>query len=43
MGQLAFKALYAAVTNPGAPKAQFVDVDTPQVTKASLAQCVPEW
>ena len=43
MGQLAFKALYAAVTNPSAPKAQFIDVDTPQVTKASLAQCVPEW
>jgi len=43
MGALAFKALYAAVTNPGAPKAQFVDVDTPQVTKASLSQCVPEW
>ncbi|MFM0348809.1 sugar ABC transporter substrate-binding protein [Paraburkholderia nemoris] len=43
MGALAFKALYAAVTNPGAPKAQFVDVDTPQVTKATLSQCVPEW
>lgn len=43
MGQLAFKALYAAVTNPSAPKGQFVDVDTPQVTKATLSQCVPEW
>ncbi|CAB3739935.1 sugar ABC transporter substrate-binding protein [Paraburkholderia rhynchosiae] len=43
MGALAFKALYAAVTNPAAPKAQFVDVDTPQVTKASLSQCAPEW
>jgi ribose transport system substrate-binding protein len=43
MGRLAFKALYAAVTNPNAPKAQFVDVDTPEVTKASLSSCVPEW
>jgi ribose transport system substrate-binding protein len=43
MGQLAFKALYAAVTNPAAPKAQFVDVDTPQITKATLSSCVPEW
>jgi ribose transport system substrate-binding protein len=43
MGRLAFKALYAAVTSPNTPKAQFVDVDTPEVTKASLSSCVPEW
>jgi ribose transport system substrate-binding protein len=43
MGELAFKALYAAVKNPNTQKAQFVDVNTPEVTKASLAQCVPEW
>jgi ribose transport system substrate-binding protein len=43
MGRLAFKALYAVVTNPNTPKAQFVDVDTPEVTKASLSSCVPEW
>jgi ribose transport system substrate-binding protein len=43
MGQLAFKALYAAVTNPDASKAQFVDVDTPKVTKATLSSCVPQW
>lgn len=43
MGQLAFEALRAAITNPRAPKGQFVDVDTPQVTKATLSSCVPEW
>ncbi|WP_321807020.1 sugar ABC transporter substrate-binding protein [Burkholderia sp. BCC1993] len=43
MGRLAFKTLYAAITNPGAPKGKFVDVDTPQVTKTSLSACVPEW
>ncbi len=43
MGRLAFKALYAAVTQPNTPTAQFVEVDTPQVTKASVASCVPEW
>ncbi|ACC75834.1 sugar ABC transporter substrate-binding protein [Paraburkholderia phymatum] len=43
MGERAFKALYAAVTDPNAPKAKFIDVDTPQVTKATLSTCVPEW
>jgi len=43
MGRLAFKAMYTAVTKPGTPKAQFVDVNTPQVTKASLSNCVPQW
>ncbi|TAL93150.1 MAG: sugar ABC transporter substrate-binding protein [Paraburkholderia sp.] len=43
MGRLAFKAMYMAVTKPGTAKAQFVDVNTPQVTKASLSSCVPQW
>ena len=43
MGRLAFKAMYTAVTKPGTAKAQFVDVNTPQVTKASLSSCVPQW
>jgi ribose transport system substrate-binding protein len=43
MGELAFKALYAAVKDPNGPKAKFVDVDTPEVTKATLSSCVPEW
>ena len=43
MGELAFKALYAAVKNPNAPKAKFINVDTPEVTKATLSSCVPEW
>lgn len=43
MGELAFKALYAAVTKPGTPKAQFIEVDTPAITKANLSSCVPQW
>ncbi|HEX7914036.1 MAG TPA: sugar ABC transporter substrate-binding protein [Paraburkholderia sp.] len=43
MGQLAFKALYAQVTKPDTPKAQFIEVDTPGVTKANIASCVPQW
>ena len=43
MGELAFKALYAKVTNPNTPKAQFIEVDTPEVTKANVASCVPQW
>lgn len=43
MGELAFKALYAAVTKPSTPKAQFVEVDTPEITKANLSSCVPQW
>jgi ribose transport system substrate-binding protein len=43
MGRLAFKALYTAVVKPETPKAQFVEVDTPPVTKATLSSCVPQW
>ncbi|WP_184247963.1 sugar ABC transporter substrate-binding protein [Paraburkholderia atlantica] len=43
MGRLAFKALYSAATNPNAPKGQFVEVDTPAITKSNIANCVPQW
>jgi len=43
MGQLAFDALYAAVIHQGATTPQFVEVDTPPVTKANLSSCVPQW
>lgn len=43
MGELAFKALYSKVTNPNSPKAQFVEVDTPEITKANVSSCVPQW
>jgi ribose transport system substrate-binding protein len=42
-GRLAAKALYDAVTNPDTPKGRLVSYDTPKVTKASLADCPPEW
>ncbi|TAL93147.1 MAG: sugar ABC transporter substrate-binding protein [Paraburkholderia sp.] len=43
MGRLAFKALYAAVMKPETPKGEFVEVDTPPVTKANVSSCVPQW
>jgi len=43
MGKLAFMALYAQVTKPGTQKAQFIEVDTPEVTKTNVSSCVPQW
>ena len=43
MGRAAFKALYTAVTKPETPKAQFVEMATPGITKVNLASCPPEW
>ncbi|WP_415118200.1 sugar ABC transporter substrate-binding protein [Paraburkholderia sp.] len=43
MGQLAFKALYAAVTKSDTQKGQFIEVVTPPVTKSNVASCVPQW
>lgn len=43
IGRLAFTALYTAVTKPSTPKAQFIEVNTPAVTKANLPSCVPQW
>ena len=43
MGQQAFKALYAAVTNPDTPKGKFIEIATPGVTKENVSSCVPQW
>jgi ribose transport system substrate-binding protein len=43
MGQQAFKVLYAAVTDPQAPKGRFVEIATPEVTKENISSCVPQW
>ena len=43
LGRLLFKALYQAVTNPDAPKAQFVTYEMPAITKDTLSQCPAEW
>ena len=43
MGQQAFKALYAAVTDPQAPKGKLIEIATPEVTKENISSCVPQW
>lgn len=43
LGRLAFKALYEAATKPDSKKGQFVTIDLPVVTKATLAGCPAEW
>ncbi|WP_415118202.1 sugar ABC transporter substrate-binding protein [Paraburkholderia sp.] len=43
MGQQAFKALYAAVTKPDTPKAKFIEIPTPGVTKENVSSCIPQW
>jgi ribose transport system substrate-binding protein len=43
LGQLMFKALHEAATNPSASKAQLVSVDLPIITKETLDQCPAEW
>jgi ribose transport system substrate-binding protein len=43
VGKLAFKALYGTVTKTSVSKAAFVSYDTPAITKANLASCVPQW
>jgi ribose transport system substrate-binding protein len=43
MGQQAFKALYAAVTDPKTPKGKFIEVATPGVTKENVSSCTPQW
>jgi len=43
LGRAMFKALYDAVKNPGGPKAQYVTIDTPILTKENLESCPPEW
>ncbi|SAK74264.1 sugar ABC transporter substrate-binding protein [Caballeronia hypogeia] len=43
IGKLAFNALYGTVTKKSVSKAAFVAYDTPPITKANLASCVPQW
>jgi ribose transport system substrate-binding protein len=43
MGRLAFGALHQAITAPARTTGKFVEVETPQVTKATLSNCEPEW
>jgi ribose transport system substrate-binding protein len=43
MGREAFKALYAAVENPQAPKGKFVEIATPGITKENVSSCIPQW
>ena len=43
LGRLMFKALDDAVKNPSGPKAQYVTYKMPTITKATLADCPPEW
>ena len=43
IGKLSFDALFNAITKKSMQKAAFVAYDTPAVTKANLAQCVPQW
>lgn len=43
IGKLAFDALIGTVTKKNVSKAAFIAYDTPAVTKANLASCVPQW
>jgi ribose transport system substrate-binding protein len=43
IGRLAFKTLYDKVTHKSESNAVFVAYDTPAVTRANLATCVPQW
>lgn len=43
LGELMFKALYAAVNNPEVKKAQYVTYDMPMITKQNLDQCPDKW
>jgi ribose transport system substrate-binding protein len=43
LGRLMFKAMYEAATDPKTPKARFVGIDTPIITKKNLAECPAQW
>ena len=43
LGALAFQSLYETVTKKKVSKAEFVTYDTPAVTKANVADCIPQW
>jgi ribose transport system substrate-binding protein len=43
LGKTAFKLLYEQVTGQQTRHASFVPYDTPAITKANVADCIPEW
>jgi ribose transport system substrate-binding protein len=43
LGELMFKALYAAVKDPNAKKGQYITYDMPMITKQNLDQCPDKW
>ena len=43
LGELMFKALHEAATDPNSAKAKLVSVDLPIITKENLDQCPAEW
>ena len=43
LGELMFKAMYEAATNPETPKGRFVTYDMPQITKEKLEDCPEKW
>lgn len=43
LGELMFKALYAAVTNPDSKKGQYITYEMPMITKQTLDQCPDKW
>ena len=43
LGALMFKAMFEAVTKPGAAKGQFVSYDMPKITKETIESCPEQW
>jgi ribose transport system substrate-binding protein len=43
LGKIAFKLLYEQVSGKQTRQAAFVPYDTPAITQANLADCVPQW
>lgn len=43
LGELMFKALYAAVKDPSTQKAQYITYDMPMLTKQTLDLCPDKW
>ncbi|TIQ18299.1 MAG: sugar ABC transporter substrate-binding protein [Mesorhizobium sp.] len=43
LGELMFKAMHEAATNPETPKGRFVTYDMPQITKENLEDCPEKW
>ncbi len=43
LGELMFKAMHEAATNPETPKGRFVTYDMPQITKEKIDDCPEQW